>query len=338
LLAGNISAGTFKDHSFNKEKACGYIVFAKSKSGALSPHSAEVSNIHIYLDDQLASGKTEGIRQFAAIQIGREISMGYRADPDFVRRIFEIVPPASPYWVVETYLFFELSHYVDDQTADRLLWQFLRENPDRVTRGLVLAQATAEAHATENSDKLAALYEELKTNYTDLKLFDIHFALRAYNPNKNVIAGNPLPDFQLSLLNSDEIVTKESLMGRYYLIDFWATWCGPCVAEMPNLHEVHKKFRDKNFAILSISFDRKPEDIQKFRENKWKMPWQHIFVDGEEREKLSNDFEVVGIPKPILVGPDGVILAIDGELRGTRLEQTLSKYLGDDTTEGDANE
>ena len=79
--------------------------------------------------------------------------------------------------------------------------------------------------------------------------------------------------------------------------------------------------------MISISLDRKPENVQKFQQEKWKMPWMNVFVEGETKEKVTKDFEVREIPKPILIGPDGVILAEGRALRGEMLENTLTKYL-----------
>ncbi len=62
---------------------------------------------------------------------------------------------------------------------------------------------------------------------------------------------------------------------------------------------------------------------------KWKMPWLNAFVKGGFQNKIVQDFDVLGIPKPILVNPDGIIVATEEELRGENLEKTLAKYLGD---------
>jgi len=58
------------------------------------------------------------------------------------------------------------------------------------------------------------------------------------------------------------------------------------------------------------------------------MPWEHVYLTGAEKEKISKEFEVDGIPKPILIDPQGTIIATEMELRGDDLEKTLSKYLG----------
>ena len=69
------------------------------------------------------------------------------------------------------------------------------------------------------------------------------------------------------------------------------------------------------------------ESGQDLRKDKWGMPWLHTFVEKGKENKLSKRFEVSGIPKPILVNPQGIIIATGMELRGEELEKTLNKYL-----------
>ncbi len=96
---------------------------------------------------------------------------------------------------------------------------------------------------------------------------------------------------------------------------------------MENLHAAYQKFKDKNFTILSLSLDRNVEDITKFREEKWKMPWLHAFMYEEVNKEVPKAFEVMAIPKPILVGFDGRIIATEVSLRGENLLKTLADFL-----------
>ena len=137
------------------------------------------------------------------------------------------------------------------------------------------------------------------------------------------------PAFSIAALGDPKVVyTLDGFKGGYLLLDFWATWCGPCRAEMPNLHKAWNAFKGKKFQILSLSFDRKVEHIAPFRaQAATPMPWNHAFVPGGFTDPLSQAYGVQGIPKPLLIGPDGTIVATGNDLRGEDLEKTLAKFL-----------
>jgi len=196
---------------------------------------------------------------------------------------------------------------------------------DRRVRAIVLAGVGTRYKKAGNEAKVASIHKTLVDSYSDVR--EVQYDVHQLDPNKAVAKGKPVPDFEVTLMNSDEQVSNKSLLGQYYLMDFWAVWCGPCRAEMPRIHEAYKEFKGDNFTILSLSFDRKPEDVDKYREETWPMPWLHTFLEGGFRNELSQRFEVMGIPKPILVNPEGKIVAVGDELRGEGLHETLSKFL-----------
>ena len=76
-----------------------------------------------------------------------------------------------------------------------------------------------------------------------------------------------------------------------------------------------------------LSFDEIPQDIVPFRAEQWSMPWRHAFVEGGFQNPLAKDFDVSGIPKPILVDPEGKIVALGEQLMGDDLEGTLAEIL-----------
>lgn len=109
--------------------------------------------------------------------------------------------------------------------------------------------------------------------------------------------------------------------GKYTLVDFWATWCGPCKREIPNIRQVHKDFGDR-ITVLSVAVWDKREATEKFiREND--MPWNHI-VDAQQ---VPTDlYGIQGIPQIILFAPDGTIVKRD--LRGEQIRIALEELLG----------
>jgi thiol-disulfide isomerase/thioredoxin len=151
---------------------------------------------------------------------------------------------------------------------------------------------------------------------------------RVYAPDRNIQVGKMIPDFSFtSLDDSTTTITRESLLGTTYLIGFWATYCGPCVAELPNLHEAAEVFGERGFEILSIAFDEDQDHIAEFRQRRWEMPWLHAHVPDASQDPAIWPFEVFGIPKAILVDAEGMIVGTDDEVRGERLVETLSRLL-----------
>lgn len=134
--------------------------------------------------------------------------------------------------------------------------------------------------------------------------------------------GKPAPDFEAMDLNG-KTVGLSALKGKYVLIDFWATWCSPCVGELPRLQEAYRKYHQNGFDIVSVSLDETRSAVTDFVKSR-KLPWIQLH-NGSAGADLVDAFGVNSIPAAYLLNPDGKVIRLD--LRGNNLETTLAQLI-----------
>ena len=141
--------------------------------------------------------------------------------------------------------------------------------------------------------------------------------------SKQTAVGNKAPDFTQNDVNSRS-VTLASLKGKYVLLDFWASWCGPCRAENPNVLKAYNKFKDKNLEVLAVSLDNNKENWVKAIAHD-AMPWIQVSDLKGWNNAVAIQYGIKSIPQNLLISPDGIILAKN--LRGEALEKKLAEII-----------
>ncbi len=110
--------------------------------------------------------------------------------------------------------------------------------------------------------------------------------------------------------------------GKWVLVDFWASWCSPCKAEMPNVRDAYKQYHDKGFEIVGLSFDSEKESWEKAIVE-WQMPWIHLSDLKSWKSVAAEVYSVNSIPDNLLIDPEGIVVARG--LRGEALAKKLAE-------------
>jgi len=120
--------------------------------------------------------------------------------------------------------------------------------------------------------------------------------------SQNPWIGKPAPEFQLNTLNGQS-VSLSDLKGRPVLINFWATWCGPCRMEMPFLQQIYDEWQGKGLVLLAINIGESPSQIAEFMQSQWlSLP---VLLDGEGN--IAVMYNVRAIPITFFIDRDGII-------------------------------
>jgi len=136
---------------------------------------------------------------------------------------------------------------------------------------------------------------------------------------RGVNEGDKFTDFEVDGVKFSDFVGK----GKYVLVDFWASWCGPCRMEIPNIKKVYNKHKGDRFDVLSVAVWDMPED-SKAAATQLGIVWNQMLNTGQIATTL---YGIEGIPHIMLIGPDGTI--IKRGLRGSEIEKAVSAALAD---------
>lgn len=198
------------------------------------------------------------------------------------------------------------------------LHEFIKMNPTFVLSGKFLADLT-NRHDYLTSEQIQELFELVDTAYQDER--DLRFIRRIIKRRSIIGLGKKPPVIELPN-EKNEIINHESFKGTYLLLEFWASWCGPCREANPDLINIYNSYNRKDFEILGISQDK---DLDKWKKaiKKDQLTWPQVVDTINSSGKA---YQTTTIPFNVLLDRDGKIIA--REIKPTALKKILEERIG----------
>jgi thiol-disulfide isomerase/thioredoxin len=217
--------------------------------------------------------------------------------------------------------------------------QQVAELQAKVDSALQKQKEFMEDYIKKNSDSMVAAYVTLRYLSINMDLDELSPIVKRFSPEitasdygkrlldrvrilSRVAVGKPAPDFTANT-PAGEPIKLSSLKGKYVLIDFWASWCGPCRKENPKMKEFYNSLKNQKFEIIGVGLDFSRDDwLKAIKEDK--LPWINVSeITGFDG--IPSQYGIRSIPYTILLDKEGII--IDKDLRGEELIKRISQLL-----------
>ncbi|MBR1668135.1 MAG: TlpA family protein disulfide reductase [Bacteroidaceae bacterium] len=202
----------------------------------------------------------------------------------------------------------------EQETLKKMSLEFVKENPNEAG-SYVISNLLAHIIPTQELLNLVDSNEFFKNDEK------IQEAKKNWLVQLETSEGKMFKDFEAEYEGKVTKLSDYVGKGKYVLVDFWASWCGPCKAEIPNLIKVYNQYKGEKFEVLGVATWDKPQDTKKAIEQMG-IPYPQIM---NAQYAGSNAYGITGIPQIILFGPDGTI--VKRNLRGEAIEKTIAEVL-----------
>lgn len=248
-----------------------------------------------------------------------------------VRRALQWLDPADVLWGLHQGALMMTVQPLRERAADRpLVDEFLDAVVERQADANVVADVLmARLEAEQDRERARELFKTLKQPRFERTLAAMFAA--SLDPDR-IDAGDPVPEFSVPAVDGGPPITRESLLGAPYVLEFWGTWCSPCVEGMPELHAGYAKVNGlrapadvagwrtvvaparPNVEFVTISVHEPAGAVAEFRRTQWPMPWKNGAAGETDSTALMAKFSVSGVPSTFFVDAAGTLVQREGEL------------------------
>jgi peroxiredoxin len=210
---------------------------------------------------------------------------------------------------------------------DDLLAKHKDEKTDEIA-SVAMTRAQIYTIVIKDAAKGKELLDQVAKDFPDTKAAAyVKKTQKSAEIQAKLVPGTAFPDFSVTGVDGQPL-SISAYKGKVVLIDFWATWCAPCVAELPNVKKTYAKHHEEGFDIIGISLDADKVKLEGFLK-KHEIPWRQFFDGKAWENELAEKYGVQAIPATYLLDTEGKI--IGSGLRGEELEKAVEKALKKDT-------
>lgn len=248
------------------------------------------------------------------------------------RLALERIDAGEPLWALYFGTLTSTVQPLEARAADRPLVEryfdaVVERHPDaNVVADVLLKRLEA---AQGDAERARALFKQLKDRRFERTIGGI--SANSLNPDR-IDAGAPVPEFSVPALDGGPPLTRASLLGTPYVLEFWGTWCQPCVEGMAELHTSYARANGGRPAqdpagwrafvpparpaveFVTIAVHERADAVAEFRRAQWPMPWKHGVVGEKDSQALLERFNLSGVPSTFFVDAAGVVVQREGEL------------------------